>query len=1129
MFQPLDKITVIKNNSAVTSLGKHLILPLIVDSSSLVQSIGWGTANSSDVKTNNNMKILRTMNIRMCCQAALMAILLAMPLCSRAALSVTGSQSGQSFPIISTSTATSILYDSNDAPVVGTAAKMLNSDIYAVTGKKLSVVTANVATEYAIIAGTVDSSAYIKQLSDAGKIDVSKVKGKWEAFSIQKVDHPLDGITQALVICGSDPRGTAYGLLELSRLMGVSPYIWWADVVPTHQSQVFIDGDGMFCDSPSVQYRGIFINDEDWGILPWARKGIDKKYNNLAVNTYEKIADLMLRLRANILWPCNHGSSRAFWTLQGNLDVARNYGIVLGGGTMLRETLWEWPRYGQSSSDYNYATNRDVMLKYWAERVGQSRGYEAIYNISSRGFQDAPLLGYDNTADAVKGITGMIADQRKLIQDSLGDPTTIPQLYMPYKEALDLYNAGLQIPDDVILCWVDDNFGHIRQTPNATEQARSGGNGIYYHLSYLGTPAPYLWLSSMSPAFISYELTKGYDNGIKKFWMFNVGDIKPAEEELEFCMDLAWDINSWQPQDAHKYSQYWAGKTFGKDVADEIGSIKNEYYALASACKPELINRMDFTDTEYNERVARYQKLIDRVEAVKSKIPAKNQDAFFELVEYPVEGAANMNIKIIRAKQSWLYAAAGIADSALAFGKASNESYSKIKAATKKYNEEIANGKWNGIMNDKPYGGSVFDEPSVPTESDIFSVREHVEDPQRTYYLAKNYVSGNGNLTVVEGMGVAGSSVIVSPLDMKKYNAANYKSASSMNFNVKVKAGLNHIVVRCLPTFPINTSRNLRIGVVLNNSTKLNLVSLKTTAMSGKWNTTVAQDFNDATLPFTADKDEEIPVKVVFMDPGLAVSDLYVESEDIPDDSLTDKLLVNADFELNADSVHKGATGIPYGWKMNVLPTGGSYGVNADGENPHGEFCCWVIARPFPDDFMLYQTIPADKLEPGVYRVSCILWNQNGISGACRLFANKSVQYFASVDGVKNKLTDGEINYYASHQGTTTSDATMKFMSVYVIVNKGDSLQLGIRTSNNKGDGKKATGNDPTGWFKVDHFRIEKMPDTTNGIGAVKMRKEVADDRIYSLNGVLMGRGAAVRQRLPKGIYISNGRKIVIR
>lgn len=1069
------------------------------------------------------------MNIRNCCFRALSAFLLAMPLYIRAELHITQSQNGQNFPIVSTTTSTSLIYDSKDAPVVGTAVNMLNSDIYAVTGKKLTIATSNAVTDYAIIAGTVDSSAYIKELCDAGKISIDKVKGKWESFFIQKVDNPLGLIKQALVVCGSDPRGTAYGLLELSRLMGVSPYIWWADVVPPSLSEVFIEGDEMFSDSPSVQYRGIFINDEDWGILPWARKGIDKMYNNLATNTYEKVAELLLRLRANTLWPCNHGSSRAFWTLQSNLDVARNYGIVLGGGTMLRETLWEWPRYGQSSSDYNYATNRDVMLKYWADRVGQSRGYEAIYNISTRGFQDAPLLGYDNTADAVKGITGMISDQRKLIQDSLGAPNTIPQLYMPYKEALDLYNAGLEIPDDVILCWVDDNFGHIRQLPNESEQARSGGNGIYYHLSYLGTPAPYLWLSSMSPAFISYELSKGYKNGIKKFWMFNVGDIKPAEEELEFCMDLAWNIDAWQPQDAHKYSQYWANKTFGKDVADEIASIKNEYYALASACKPELINRMDFTDAEYNERVSRYQKLIDRVEAVKSKIPSYNQDAFFELIEYPVEGAANMNIKIIRAKQSWVYAGAGIADSALAFAKASAISHSNIKASTKKFNEEIANGKWNGIMNDKPYGGSVFDMPMVPTESNIFSVREHVENPDRTYYLAKNYVSGNGALTVVEGMGVAGSSVIVWPLDMKKYNAANYKSASSMEYRVKVKAGLNHIVVRCLPTFPINPSYHLRVGVLLNNSSKLNIVSIQTTAMSGKWNTTVAQDFNDVTLPYSADEDGEIPVKIVFLDPGVAISDLYVESDDTSNEALTNKLLVNADFELNADSVHQSSTGIPYGWKMNVLPTGGSYGVNADAQNPHGEYCCWVIARPFPDDFMLYQTVPAEKLEPGVYRVSCILWNQNGISGNCRLFANNTVQYYASPDGVTDILTDGENNYYATHQGTTTSDAMMKYMSVYIVVNQGDSITLGIRTSNKKGGGKTATGNDPTGWFKVDHFQIKKMPSMTDNIGIIQEQQGGTDDRIYSINGVLMGRGALNKLHLPKGIYISNGRKFVIK
>ena len=989
---------------------------------------------------------------------------------------VTDKSTTGAMPIVTTAQVATLVYDEADAPVVHTVSKMVQGDIQAVTGRQVPVSTATTGAPYAIIAGTVGQSKFIDGLATAGKIDVGTIRGKWESYVLQLVTSPYDGVSKALVVAGSNPRGTAYGLLELSRQLGVSPYVWWADVTPRHRDEIYVSGDRTEQGEPSVKYRGIFINDEDWGILPWARKTIDAAYNNIGPNTYERVAQLLLRLRANTLWPAKHGATKAFWTLEGNLKVARDYALVMSSGDpMLRDNLWEWVRFGGSSKNYNYNTNKSMMLDYWAKRVGQSRGYEAIYDISTRGFQDEPLLGYGSTAEAVKGITGLIADQRQLLTDSLGDATQVPQIYLPYKEALDLYNAGLKIPDDVTLCWVDDNFGYIRQLPTKAEQARSGGNGVYYHLSYLGTPASYLWLSSMSPAFLSYELTKGYENGIQRFWMFNVGDIKPAEMELEFCMDLAWDINAWS-KDAQRYNRYWGGKTFGDDYADAIGSIKQEYYDLASVCKPELINRMDWPDNECNERIRRYDELVRKVDALKSQIPADMQDAYFELIEYPVKGAAAMNTKILRAQQAWFHAEAGHRDTTLTFAAASRNAYRTILSLTDKFNKQIANGKWNGMMNYKPYGGSVFDMPIVPTAEDVNVVSKPVINPDRTYYPARDYASVKGDIVPMTNVGVAGSCIAVWPMDETKYTASTYSRAPHTYYKVRVKAGLNTVVVRCLPTFPINSSYDLRVGIKMGTQ-GLVIKSVKTKAMSGKWNTTVAEGFSDATIKYTAKTDGVVGLTLYFMDPGLAVSDIMVESEGTPDNELTNALLVNPDFELNADGKHAGAKGVPYGWHMNVLPTGGSYGVNADAANPHGEYCCWVIARPFPDDFSLYQTIPADKIKPGIYRVSCMLWNQNGISGNCRLFANKNVQYFASPEGVNNILTDGEYNSYASYQGTTTADATMKPMSVYVVVNEGESLQLGIKSSNRKNNGTTASGNDPTGWFKVDNFRIERVGD----------------------------------------------------
>lgn len=1024
------------------------------------------------------------------------------------------------FPIVTPNASATLIVDSLDAKVVHTASGILSEDVKAITGSALGIADSILPNSYPIVAGTIGQSRLISQLVEAGKINTDEIENLWEAFEIIVIDNPYPQVSKALIVCGSNPRGTAYGLLSLSRMMGVSPYVWWADVTPAHKSTLSVEGTSLIEKGPSVKYRGIFINDEDWGLLPWARKGIDAKYNSIGPNTYQKIAELMLRLRANTLWPAKHGASRAFWSLNENIKVADDYGLIMSSGDpMLRDNLWEWPRFGGNSSNYSYSTNKDMMLNYWAQRVCQSRGHEAIYDISTRGFQDEPLLGYSSDAEAIKGITGLIADQRKLLRDSIGDPEQIPQIYLPYKEALTLYNKGLEIPDDVTLCWVDDNFGYIRQLPTPKEQERSGGNGIYYHLSYLGTPAPYLWLSSMSPSFLSYELSKGYQAGIKRFWMFNVGDIKPAEEELQFCMDLAWNIEAWKPTEAYKYSEHWAEETFGTDVAKEISDIKLEYYALAAACKPELINRMDFTNEEFNERVKRYTALCDRVDALKSKIRGNLQDAFYELIEYPVKGAAEMNTKIIRARQSWYYAAAGIRDSALSFSSTARQAYQNVRRLTDKYNNDNAGGKWHDMMSYKPYGGSVYDMPKVATASDVFSYRLSVDNPYHVVYPADSYSNMTSDLRVLRNIGVSGNSIAVWPVKLSTYSSTSYKNAPCAEYNLHLRKGLNHITVRCLPTFPINSQYTLRVGVVIG-SQNLRIKSIATEAMKGKWNTTVAEGFSGATFDYTVSKEGDIPVKVYFLDPAIVVSDILVEAETPDTQGLTDQFIVNADFELNASGQHASSRGCPYGWLMNVTPTGGSYGINNDAENPHGDYCCWVIARPFPEDFKLFQRIPASKLTPGIYKVSCILWNQNGNSGNCRLYANNSVQYFASAAGAANILTEGEYNTFAAHQGTTTADAMMKPMSVFVVVKEGDDLEIGIRTSNRKNDGTSAQGNDPTGWFKVDNFRIERISLPTGIASPISAQKT---STLYNLQGQAIPPSHA----LPKGIYIKNGKKFI--
>ena len=636
-----------------------------------------------------------------------------------AQIEVSSVKESTSFTIADETTQATIVYDEADAPVVATVANCLAEDVALVTGKRLVVSDGLPAdnTSKLIIAGTIGQSPLIDNLIAKGKVDISQVSGKWEVYSLQKVDKNL-------IIIGSTPRGTAYGLFELSRQMGVSPYVWWADVIPTKKKALYVNGNKMVSKEPSVKYRGIFINDEDWGLQPWAAKGLDKQYNNIGPNTYARVMELLLRLRANTLWPAMHLCSEAFWANKDNLPVARKYDIMLGSShceQMLRDNEWEWRHapWNGTNEDWNYVTNTTKIQNYWEERVKESVGYDGMYTLGMRGVHDWGISGYPSTEDKVRGLTDIISFQRNLLSKYFDDVTKVPQLFIPYKEVLDAYNAGLKVPEDVTLCWVDDNHGYIRQLPKPAEQARSGGNGVYYHVSYWGTPEDYLWIASHSPSLMSYELSRAYDQGIRTLWIINVGDIKPAEMELEFCMDLAWDIDRWAPTKAIDYSREWAARTFGETFADDIADIKKEYYRLAAGGKPEHVFLVNYSYDEKDQRMKDYAAIVAKVDALKSSIPADKQDAFFQLIEYPVKGAYYMNVKTLRASQSLELAKLGHRDLALEYATEARKAYRMIEQMTQTYNNDIAGGKWNGIMNFKPRDRAQFNMPETASLTGI--------------------------------------------------------------------------------------------------------------------------------------------------------------------------------------------------------------------------------------------------------------------------------------------------------------------------------------------------------------------------------------------------------------------------
>ncbi len=996
------------------------------------------------------------------------------------------------FPIATPGGTTTFVYDAaNDHEVVGIAANAVAGDIEIITGQRPNVVTSlGDAGNTPVIAGTIGRSALIDGLISAGKLDVSAISGKWEAYSLRVISNPQDGIQTALVIAGSTPRGTAYGLFELSRLMGVSPWVWWADVAPEPRTALYATEGTLTVGEPSVKFRGIFINDEDWGIQPWAAKNMDTDIKDMGPNTYARICELLLRLRANILWPAMHDCTKAFWYYVGNPEVAKKYDIVLGSShcePMLRNNVFEWFNEGGNWGNWNYKTNASGVQQYWATRVEQSKNQDVIYTLGMRGVHDGPINGYSGAENIAAGLSEIIAYQRSLINEKIGDPTTVPQMFCPYKEVLDAYNTGkVNLPEDITLCWVDDNHGYIRQMPTTTEQQRSGSNGIYYHLSYWGSPMDYLWLSTISPSLISYELSRAYDQGVQRLWVINVGDIKPAEEELEFCMDLAWDVEAWQPERAAEYSRAWAARTFGEDVADEIGAIKREYYRLAAGGKPEHISLVTYSQAEIANRMADYKAIADRVEAVKSQIPARLQDAFFEMVEYPVRGAYLMNVKHLRAQQSFLYARAGKRTEALAAAAEAHAAYDEIQTLTTRYNTETAGGKWNGMMSSRPRGLSTFNMPSVATASDVASVESELDAENNITIPAANYTSASASVKTIDGLGLQQQAVCVWPMILTSYDKNDVASAPYAEYSVAVEKGVNIIRVRCLPTFPLNSNYDLRYAVSIDGAAPT-IQSIKTTAMTSAWEPNVLRGWAGGAHCYVSDNNKEVRVRVYFLDPALVLSELVCER---PADNFTDEHLVNPDFEYSAENTINsgGATvrGVPYGWQTNTVPTGNSYGINNDCQNRHGDNVCWFRGTPMPEEFKLYQRV--EGLPAGTYRVECRLWAEKDLLGSVRLFANDNVQYFGKASDYVANRTEGETATFAGYEGTTTQ--SLKDMYVDVTISEGETLELGIKTSNQKSDGTRAT--DATGWFKCDYFRIRPYTPAVN-LGSITYREPDTD------------------------------------
>lgn len=703
----------------------------------------------------------------------------------------------------------------NEAEVVHTAFDIFRKDYQKVFGQEVRY-----EKDAQVVIGTIGCGSLAEK--ELGKTEAGKQLRTWKEGYVMQVKG------DKLYILGSDKRGTAYGILELSRMIGVSPWEWWADS-PVEKKSCLAFTDG-FCKKghPSVAHRGIFLNDEDWGLTPWSWQNYEPSdiKGTIGPKTHERIFELLLRLRANTFWPAMHACSVPFYFTPGNKEMADKYGIFIGTShcePMMRNANAEWKIVG--TGEYDYVHNRENVLRFFEDRVKELAASDNIYTLGMRGVHDSKMQGANTLSEQKEALERIINDQREMLSRYINKPVEeVSQVFIPYKEVLDVYRLGLKVPEDVTLLWCDDNYGYIRHFPDSMERIRKGGNGVYYHVSYWGRPHDYLWLATTHPAQLYTQMKTAYDKGMRDMWILNVGDIKPAEYLTELFLDMAWSIHEIEQneQGLEKHLFTWLSREFGEKCAEKLIPVMNEYYRLAYIRKPEfmgntrteekdfefkIVKDLPWSEDEIKQRIIDYEKLEVEVRSLSTQIEEAKVESWFQLVEYPVCAAAEMNKKHLYGQ---------LARHGLVDWKKSDDAYNTIVALTSKYNS-LCNGKWKGIMDFRPRKLAVFEKvPHVRLEAPL----PMLQLPFCTFN-GKEYTRFYGERPITYGMGYQRGAIHLSQ-----------GSAVSYDFTIETSDSVR-IEIALVPNHPIN-GKTLRFATLLDSDVP-RVIDYHTEGRSEEW------------------------------------------------------------------------------------------------------------------------------------------------------------------------------------------------------------------------------------------------------------------------------------------------------
>lgn len=720
-------------------------------------------------------------------------------------------------PLVERGNAIPIVRGEKEEEAVAWAIDQLRQDFEKVTDVKVSVALNQVpaGSKTLLIIGTLGRNPLIDQLVKEKKVDVSVISGQWEASLTQTVDNPLPGVEKALLIIGSDRRGTVYGIYELSKQMGVSPWYWWADV-PIQRHPAVYACSVRAISQPKVKYRGIFLNDEAPALSGWSKE----KFGGFNHEFYKHVFELILRLKGNYLWPAMWGS--AFYDDDPeNAIWADRMGVVMG--TSHHEPLTrahdEWRRYGEGPWDYQ--KNGENLRDFWRDGIRRMGARESLVTIGMRGDGDEPMSEENN----IQLLERIVNDQRKIIGKETGKAAKeTPQLWALYKEVQDYYDKGMRVPDDVTLLLCDDNWGNIRKLPDPATKKRSGGYGIYYHFDYVGGPRNSKWINVSQVQRVWEQMNLAYQYGVDQIWIVNVGDLKPMEYPISFFLDMAWNPNQFEASNLLQHTESWCAQQFGEQYAKESARLINTYTKYNHRVTPELLDENTYSLQHYGEFeqvVMDYRNLLIDAMRLYYILPQKYRDAFDELVLFPINACSNL--------YEMYYAVAKNKHFASKNDEQANYWADKVKACferdsilTVHYNKDIANGKWSHMMDQVRIGYKIWQEPrksTMPNVSYLPTMKPmpkiFVEVDGYVSMEAENYDASSGSdsvsWTVIPDLGKTLSGVTTSPVTKTPDEQVYLEYKVDLHTTGEAK-----LVVLTSPSLNFNANKGLRYAVSID-------------------------------------------------------------------------------------------------------------------------------------------------------------------------------------------------------------------------------------------------------------------------------------------------------------------------